>query len=52
MNSPKSILITGGRVIDPANGFDAVADLLIVDGKIAAARPRRRRASPAANSPV
>ncbi len=28
-------LIRGGRVIDPANGIDAVKDLLIVDGKIA-----------------
>src|SRR2546426_7251580 len=31
-----SLLLTGGRVIDPANRFDAVADLLIVEGKIAA----------------
>ena len=31
-----SLLITGGRVIDPASGFDAVADVLIRDGKIAA----------------
>ncbi len=31
-----SLLLTGGRVIDPANRFDAVADLLILDGKIAA----------------
>ncbi|MBI2493651.1 MAG: dihydroorotase [Candidatus Rokubacteria bacterium] len=29
-----SLLITGGRVIDPANGVDAVQDLLIADGKI------------------
>ncbi|NLE37459.1 MAG: dihydroorotase [Pirellulaceae bacterium] len=28
------ILIRNGRVIDPANGVDRVADLLIVDGKI------------------
>src|SRR6266566_4533443 len=34
-----SLLLTGGRVIDPANRFDAVADLLISDGKIAAVRP-------------
>jgi dihydroorotase len=39
MNLPKSLLITGGRVIDPANGLDAVADLLILDGKIAATGP-------------
>jgi dihydroorotase len=31
-----SLLITNGRVIDPASGFDAVADVLIRDGKIAA----------------
>ncbi|HUA68764.1 MAG TPA: dihydroorotase [Candidatus Saccharimonadales bacterium] len=31
-----SLLLTGGRVIDPANKFDASADLLIVDGKISA----------------
>jgi dihydroorotase len=36
MNLPKSLLITGGRVIDPANRHDAPADLLILDGKIAA----------------
>ncbi|MBI3780346.1 MAG: dihydroorotase, partial [candidate division NC10 bacterium] len=28
------IVITGGRVIDPASGLDAVLDLLIEDGKI------------------
>jgi dihydroorotase len=31
-----SLLLTGGRVIDPANKFDSIADLLILDGKIAA----------------
>ena len=31
-----SLLLTGGRVIDPANHFDAVADVLILDGKISA----------------
>ena len=30
-----TILIRGGRVIDPANGLDAVADVLVRDGKIA-----------------
>jgi dihydroorotase len=29
-----SLLLTGGRVIDPANNFDAVADVLILNGKI------------------
>jgi dihydroorotase len=31
-----SLLLTGGRVIDPANRLDTSTDLLIVDGKIAA----------------
>jgi dihydroorotase len=31
-----SLLLTGGRVIDPANHFDSSADILIVDGKISA----------------
>ncbi|HWN94966.1 MAG TPA: dihydroorotase [Methylomirabilota bacterium] len=31
-----SLLITGGRVIDPANSFDAVADVLLREGKVAA----------------
>jgi dihydroorotase len=31
-----SLLLAGGRVIDPANNFDAVADVLILNGKISA----------------
>jgi len=31
-----SLLLTGGRVIDPANRFDATADVLILNGKVAA----------------
>ena len=31
-----SLLITGGRVIDPAHSFDAVADVFLRDGKIVA----------------
>lgn len=34
-----SLIIRGGRVIDPANNIDEVADVLIVDGKIAAVAP-------------
>ena len=34
-----NLLIRGGRVIDPANDFDGVADVLIVDGKIAKVAP-------------
>ena len=36
MNAMNSLLLTGGRVIDPANQLDAVADVLIQDGKISA----------------
>src|SRR3989449_98061 len=32
----RSLLLQGGRVIDPSRGFDQVADVLIQDGKIAA----------------
>lgn len=31
-----SLLLEGGRLIDPARGVDAVADVLLVDGKVAA----------------
>ena len=30
------LVISGGRVVDPASGMDAVGDVAIVDGKIAA----------------
>jgi dihydroorotase len=33
------LLIKGGRVIDPWRNFDRLADVAIVDGKIAAVRP-------------
>lgn len=29
------LIITGGRIIDPASGMDTVGDLLIQDGRIA-----------------
>jgi len=29
-----SLLLTGGRVVDPANQFDSIADVLIQDGRI------------------
>jgi dihydroorotase len=35
----RALLITGGRVIDPANNVDAVADVLIVDGLVSAVGP-------------
>ena len=31
-----SLLLSGGRVIDPANHLDAVADVLLRDGRVAA----------------
>jgi dihydroorotase len=31
-----ALLLVGGRVLDPANGTDAVLDVLVVDGRIAA----------------
>jgi len=34
MSKTKKMVIKGGRVIDPANGVDEVADVLIVDGQI------------------
>jgi dihydroorotase len=41
-----SLLLTGGRVIDPANHLDAVADLLICNGKIAAVGAEATRQAP------
>jgi len=35
----ESLAVRGGRVIDPVNGLDAVADVLIADGRIAAVSP-------------
>src|SRR6476659_3529921 len=42
-----SLLLTGGRVIDPANRLDSSADLLIRDGKIAAVGPDAAKQAPA-----
>jgi len=41
-----ALLMTGGRVVDPANRLDAVADLLILDGKIAAVGSGAAQQSP------
>jgi dihydroorotase len=42
-----SLLISNGRVIDPASGLDAQTDLLVIDGKIAAlGAEARHKASP------
>jgi dihydroorotase len=35
----KSLLLRGGRVIDPTASFDAIADVLVVSGEIAAVGP-------------
>ncbi len=35
----EALAVRGGRVIDPANGLDAVADVLIADGRVAAVGP-------------
>jgi dihydroorotase len=36
MSAGRRLLISGGRVIDPAAGRDAVTDILIIDGAVAA----------------
>jgi len=40
-----NLLVKGGRVIDPATGTDEVADLLVVDGRIAARGPKEKGAA-------
>lgn len=42
-----SLLLTGGRVVDPANSFDATADLLAINGKIVALGPDATSLAPA-----
>lgn len=42
-----SLLLTGGRVIDPANQLDVGADVLILDGKISAIGPNLAAGAPA-----
>ena len=42
-----SLLLTGGRVIDPANDLDARADVLLCQGKIAAVGPDAASQAPA-----
>ena len=41
-----SLLLTGGHIIDPANKFDAIADLLILDGKVAAIGADAKKKAP------
>ena len=41
----RNLLITGGRVIDPASGRDEIANVRVVDGKIAAIEPAGQQPS-------
>ena len=41
-----ALLLAGGRLIDPANRIDAVADVLIIDGKVAAVGSGAAKAAP------
>ena len=41
----ENILIRNGRVIDPANGVDAVCDVLIENGKVSAVHPNIQAAA-------
>jgi dihydroorotase len=41
-----SLLIRAGRLIDPASGFDAVADIAVRDGQIVAIAPKLTPESP------
>jgi len=36
MNTPNNVLIQGGRVLDPASGFDEKADVALADGVVVA----------------
>ena len=38
-----TLLLEGGRLLDPATGRDGLFDLLVVDGKVAEVRDRSRR---------
>lgn len=42
-----ALLLSGGRVIDPANHLDSVADVLLADGKVAAVGPAAGAQAPA-----
>ena len=48
LSSPRmaALLLSGGRVVDPANRLDAKTDLLISDGKIAALGPDAAKQAP------
>jgi dihydroorotase len=44
---PKSLLIRGGHVIDPASGVDGVVDVLLRDGRVAAVNADRKQSESA-----
>ena len=44
MSAP--LLLKGGRLVDPSQGLDAVGDLLLVEGKVAAIGGRVNLTSP------
>jgi dihydroorotase len=44
----RMILLRGGRVVDPSQGLDGTADVLIADGKIAGVGPRVAEGAPGA----
>jgi dihydroorotase len=41
-----SLLLAGGRVVDPAGGLDAVADVLILEGRVAAVGAKAQAKAP------
>ena len=45
-----SLLLKGGRLVDPASGRDGKFDLLVVDGRVAEVRPAGARAGAKAKS--
>jgi dihydroorotase len=42
---PETLLLRGGRLVDPAGGVDRTADLLVADGRVAAVGERLDRGS-------
>jgi dihydroorotase len=47
-----SLLLRGGRVIDPTAAFDAIADILVTDGRIAAIGPDLQAGGTGSGDPV
>ena len=51
MTSSTPILIKNGRVIDPSQGIDRIADVVIEDGKILGVEEGVRRKTPRSWTP-